>query len=177
MTITRANFEEFCILYGDNELSTEDRRRLEEFVEANPDLRMEFDLWSRVKLTPDNSIRFDLKEMLIESEAELNEDLLLYLDNEMPAELRPEFEEALDLDPEMLNELILFSKTKLDPKEELIEFPHKQSLYRTGERRRVIPIFWQRIAAVAAVLAAITITTVSIYNNRSQEDRQGVAPP
>jgi len=122
-----------------------------------------------VKLTPDSSIRFDLKEMLIESEAELNEDLLLYLDNEMPAELRPEFEEALDLDPEMLNELILFSKTKLDPKEPLIEFPHKQSLYRTEERRRVIPIFWQRLAAVAAVLATIIITTVSIYNNRTAD--------
>ncbi len=170
MTITRDNYEEFFILYGDNELSSEDRRKVDEFLRVNPDLQMEFDLFSSIKLSPDSSIRFDLKEMLMQSEATSNESLMLYIDDEMDADERQAFEQMISTDEETLIELDRFAKAKLDPSETMV-FPYKESLYRTEkEKTRVIPIFWKRMLAVAAVLAAVTITTVKLYQGRQDVD-------
>jgi anti-sigma factor RsiW len=39
MKIDRHNYEEYFILYMDNELSSDDRGQVEEFIQKNPDLK------------------------------------------------------------------------------------------------------------------------------------------
>ncbi len=65
MNINRHNYEEYFILYMDNELSSDDRRKVELFVKENPDLQEELDLLMQTQLIPDNSFVFDGKEQLL----------------------------------------------------------------------------------------------------------------
>lgn len=68
MEINRNNYEEFFLLYVDNELPAGERREVEEFVHANPDLKVEFDLLSDTVLVADNNIVFEEKEALYKEE-------------------------------------------------------------------------------------------------------------
>jgi hypothetical protein len=67
MNITRNNYEEYFILYMDNELTSEDRRQVELFVEGNPDLQEELNLLKQTQLVPDSSFVFADKEQLLKT--------------------------------------------------------------------------------------------------------------
>ena len=65
MNINRHNYEEFFLLYADNELPADQRRAVEDFVDQNPDLKEEFNLLNELHLEPDTTIFFDHKESLL----------------------------------------------------------------------------------------------------------------
>jgi hypothetical protein len=67
--IDRNNYEEYFILYMDNELPVADKQMVELFMQENPDLKEELDLLMQFKLAPDNTIVFEGKEMLMKDEA------------------------------------------------------------------------------------------------------------
>ena len=58
MNINRNTYEEFFLLYVDNELSQAERRQVEAFIEENPDLRPELDMLHDVVLRPEESTRY-----------------------------------------------------------------------------------------------------------------------
>ena len=64
MNINRHNYEEYFILYMDNELGSEDRRQVEAFVQQNPDLKEELDNLLQYKLAPDTDIVLQEEELL-----------------------------------------------------------------------------------------------------------------
>jgi len=68
MQINRHTYEEFFLLYADNELSTSEKKSVEEFVEQNPDLADEFSLMLETVMQPDESIIFENKELLLKEE-------------------------------------------------------------------------------------------------------------
>src|SRR5689334_11723195 len=118
--ITRHNYEEFFILYMDNELSSEDRRMVEAFVTQHPDLKEELDLLSHYKLEPDTSIVFNGKDELMKVNGETpvtltnyEEWLLLYIDNELNAGQREAVEKFLADNPAIQAEFDILAKTKL----------------------------------------------------------------
>ena len=70
MNINRHNYEEYFILYMDNELSSDDRRMVEAFIVQHPDLKEELELLQQFKLEPDTAITYNGKEELMKLNGE-----------------------------------------------------------------------------------------------------------
>jgi hypothetical protein len=77
---------------------------------------------------------------------------LLYLDGELPLADRLAVEKFLSVHSDLQREFVLLQQTILQPAD--ILFDHKESLLRKEEKRRVIPVYWMRRAAVIALLLA-----------------------
>jgi hypothetical protein len=170
MNINRNNYEEYFILYLDNELSSEDRSEVEAFSQENPDLKAELDMLLQSKLMPDADITYANKELLMIrnsssiSIANHEEWLLSYIDNELTEEERKDVEKFVAANPAVQTELNLLQQVKLQP--EAIVFPDKESLYHKEERPRVVAIRWWRMAAAAVLLLGISTTAVVLVNNK-----------
>lgn len=178
MSINRHNYEEFFILYMDNELSSEQRREVEQFVQANADLKEELDMLQQSKLIMDDTIIFDDKELLLKPAGHIDltnyeEWLLLYTDNELDAEQKRAVERFAASHPSVSEELNILQKSRLQP--ETIIFPDKASLYRKEERTRsVVMMRWTRIAVAAVLLFAVSIGGF-VFINRNNEGTAGPA--
>lgn len=180
MNIDRHNYEEFFILYLDNELSPAERKAVELFVQENPDLAEEFSLLQQTRFDADPAFVFEGKEVLMKpvnaqeiTPGNYEEWLLLYIDNELNPGQRAAVEAFAATRPAIKEELEVLQKTKLQP-ETQIAFPFKESLYRKEEKARVISFRWWRIAAAAAVLFAVgTIGFYAINNNKTSTEGNG----
>lgn len=172
MKIDRHNYEECFILYMDNELSSDDRRRVEEFIQQNPDLKEELDILFQYKMTPDTTIVFDGKDELVKqagvsaaiSLANYEEWLVMYLDGELNTAEQNETEQFIRQHPSIKKDLVILQKTKLQPG--AIVFPGKESLYRRTEKVKVIAFNWRRIAVAAILLIALSTTALLFFNNK-----------
>lgn len=177
MNINRHNYEEFFILYLDNELSGDKRSEVELFVQANPDLEEEFNMLLQSRFVTDNDVVFENKELLLQSTHEIGitnyeEWLLLYVDNELSPEDRTAVEKFTNDYPPARQELMLLEKCKL-PHESIV-FPDKESLYRKEETsRRVVALRWTRMAVAAAILFAISISVFLIFSGNNKPHTDG----
>ena len=180
MMITRHNYEEYFILYMDNELSSDDRRLVETFVQQHPDLKEELDLLLQYKLLPDTDIVFEgKKELMVPiavgidgntpiSVTNYEEWMILYLDNELSVKQKLSVEQFIATNPSVNKEFAFLQHTKLQSEE--IIFPDKASLFRREEKVRPIPVRWWRVAAAAVFLLGIGITTAIVVNKKSPAD-------
>lgn len=62
--ITTNNYEEYFVLYADDELNAEQQKEVEDFIAAHPQKKAELTLLQRVKLQPHNAIVFANKDSL-----------------------------------------------------------------------------------------------------------------
>jgi hypothetical protein len=167
INITRDNYEEYFLLYIDDELSATEKKMVDNFVLVNPDLSEEFDLLKGTKLDGD-SILFGNKESLLSSRFEMDavdESLLLFLDNELDEKERSRVEFELQNNPNYYNGYQQLKSAKLDPLTENITCPFKNELYHSESNRRFV---WLRIAAVAILLIGAG-TLVILNTNRNVE--------
>jgi len=168
MDINRHNYEEYFILYMDNELSSDDRSQVEDFVQKHPDLKEELDLLLQYKMEPDPDIVFNGKEELMHGEyspvsrSNYEEWFVLYMDNELNAEQKKAVELFVAGHPSLKEELALMQRTQLQS--EKIIFPNKESLYK--RTTPIISIRW-KIAAAAILLFAIATTLFITLNKKS----------
>jgi len=168
MKIDRHNYEEYFLLYVDNELNPDQKKQVDAFVSENPDLEEELVMLQQSKLIPDDSIIYDGKEKLMRQETGIElsnyqEWLLLYVDNELTTEQKFEVEKFAAEHDHVSEELNLFRQAKLDAEEKII-FIDKDSLYRT-EKVRVISMRWVRVAAAAVLILGGGFGVYSIINN------------
>lgn len=181
MNINRNNYEEFFLLYADNELPADQRRAVEDFVEQNPDLKEELNLLNELRLEPDTTIFFDNKESLLQpvsfkdDAAPITEDeekILSFIDLELSAAETTELKQKLAENPALRTELELFTKTKLRPDMSVV-FPDKSLLYRSSqEKTRVIRMTWVRVAVAASIILA----TGLLWFNNSVDETAGTGP-
>jgi anti-sigma factor RsiW len=148
--LTRDNYEETFLLYVDNELTPEQRQAVEAFVLLHPDLKEELDLLCGTRL-PIEAVSYQNTESLLADSMKVNtvdESLLLYIDNELPAWEKEAVEAQLQKDAAFATQHALLLKTKLQP--DVISYPHKKELYRHTEKR-IVP-YWLRAAAVVLLM-------------------------
>ena len=179
MSINHHNYEEYFILYMDNELSNDDRCMVETFVQQNPHLKEELDLLFQYKLTPDSSVIYNGKEDLMKvnpafggksSDAPVTltnceEWLVLYMDNELTASQKATVDKFLAANPSVKEEFALLQRTQIQP--EVMFFSDKAVLYRTEEKTKPAPVSSWRLAAAAVLLLGIGITTAILINKKS----------
>ncbi|HRH61024.1 MAG TPA: hypothetical protein PL045_10670 [Chitinophagaceae bacterium] len=151
--IHRNNYEEFFLMYVDDELTAQQRTAVELFVMENPDLAAEFHLMQQTKLPADDTFVFAGKESLMKASDGISmenyeEYFLLYIDNELDEKKRKETELFVLQHPQLQEAFTLLKQTVLE--KEKIVFENKDVLYQ--RERRVIPLVWQRIAVAASFI-------------------------
>jgi hypothetical protein len=151
-SIHRNNYEEFFILYMDNELDVQGSKMVEAFLAANPDLKVEFEGLMSTKL-PAEEYRFDKKELMAENMklSSVDERLLLYIDGELTANERTlvELELLSDNTYQLQHRLLL--QTKLDSSD-IIVYPDKKELYHPTANP-IVSRQWMKIAAAVLIIA------------------------
>ena len=181
MQIDRHNYEEYFILYMDNELGSDDRRQVENFIQKHPDLKEELEILLQYKMVPDSSIVFyDKEELMIHDDdspitmANYEERLTMYIDNELTPKQRTAVEQFIATNTLVKKELEILQQTKLQPEE--IIFTNKESLYRREEKVRMISMRWWRIAAAAVLILTIGTTAIIVLNKKSLDTGIVIAP-
>ena len=164
MQISRHNYETFFLLYVDKELSAAERKAVEVFVKQNPDLQTELILLQQTVVKPDDIV-LDKKDWLYMEEdiTALQENLLLYADDELNGADKKTIEAVLATDKTAQTEWAILQQTKLQP-DMAVVFADKQSLYRK-EPARVLAFTWWRVAAAAVLLGFGIWTGISVYKN------------
>lgn len=181
MKIDRHNYEEFFILYWDEELIASQKQAVENFVKENADLQEEFRILGETRFTPDKNVQLEEKEFLLNKSfiniTNYEEQLLNYIDDELSVDERKEIKRSAAKYPTIQKELALLQKTKLQPEGEVI-FPDKSTLYRREEnadsyRHRVLSMTWFRVAVAAAIILIAGFVTLRLVNT----NKSGDAPP
>lgn len=169
MNINRYNYEEYFLLYTDNELNVAERQAVEQFIEENPDLERELLLFRQTSFRPDDSIVFNSKEILLRSLSGENfinsincEQLcVLYGDDELTNQEKAGVEQFVYDNPEYQESFELMQSVKLTP-DSSITFPNKKCLYRREKNTKPVLFTWWRMAAAAVILL---ITSTLWLNN------------
>ena len=164
MNINRHNYEEFFLLYVDKELSAADRKAVEVFVQANPDLEEELLMLQQSIVLPD-VVSFDTKQSLLKEESitALQESLLLLADDELPETEKNKLLSLLSTDAIAAKEWDILQQTKLQP-DDAVVFADKSSLYRK-EPAEVVRMKWWRVAAAAIFIGLGIWGGLMVYNN------------
>jgi tellurite resistance protein len=178
MQVDRHNYEEYFLLYADDELGAEERKAVEQFATANPDLAAELDILLQSRLTPDHIVVFENKGQLIKEEkisfidlTNYEEYLLSYIDNELNPDETSELEIFLSSHPRFKEELTVLQQAKLQADQSIV-FPGKESLYQKEEPVRTSPFiirmnFW-KIAVAATLILAMSIGALTIiFKNKN----------
>ncbi len=171
MNINRNNYEEYFLLYADNELSVAEKNMVDAFVAANPDLGEELLMLQQSILKPD-IVEFPGKEILVRPQpvdAVIEEKLLLLLDNELPENEKKEMLQLTTTDKAVKEEWDLLQQTKLAAIDKII-FENKPLLYR--KETKVVAFPWRRVAAAAILIGFGLWGTVS-YLNRNEQNATG----
>lgn len=173
--ITLQNYEEAFVLYVDNELDAAGRKAVEAFAVLHPHLGDELQALMATQLTADETIFFN-KEDLLSPAMKLNavdEDLLLYVDHELPRSGRQRIEQKIETDHDYASQHALLMKAKLDPAE-AVPHPAKKELYRHSERV-VAMRTWLRVAVAAVLLLSGGL--FFLKNDKPVESSVVVNPP
>ena len=173
MNINRNNYEEYFLLYVDNELSSVDREAVEVFVMQNTDLRVELNMLQDTVLRADKKVSFFNKAELMKSSAPANpvnetnyeEYFILYGDDELSNEEKDFVEQFVYRHPQHQSAFELLQEIRVTADTSIV-FPDKQSLYRSEKDERVIVMRWWRIAAAAVILLFLGVATWMYIGNK-----------
>jgi anti-sigma factor RsiW len=158
MHIDRNNYEEFFLLYADQELNPADRAAVEAFVLVHPDLKAELDTILQTLLPQETVAVFSDKESLFRTTETTLVNItnyeaffVRYADDELSNEEKAATELFVYKHPECQEDFELIQQARLSADASIL-FPDKNILYRTSDRKKPVVQLWMRYAAAAILL-------------------------
>lgn len=178
MEVNRHNYEEYFLLYIDNELSVAERNAVDVFVEQNPDLRPELEALQQSLFLPEEKIVFPGIAGLLKNENELTinagnseEYFVLYHDGELTASEEKLVEEFVQQNPQHKVDFELVQKARVEA-DKAIVFENKEVLYKHEKSEKVVYFAWLRWSAAAAVIVIaglLWFNKSSLFSGKSAE--------
>ena len=169
MNINRNNYEEYFLLYADNELSPIERKVVEIFLQENVDLKEEFLMIKMTVNSPEKEVKLMDKSFLSKKESSfINENnyqeiLILYFDNELSISQKAEVENFVTENLKYKTEYELIGKAKLISDNSIV-YSDKKQLYRKEKPGRVIPLTLLKAMAAAVFMGFGLWITISYFN-------------
>ena len=170
MKINTNNYVEFFIDFFDGNLNDADTALLFTFLDANPDLKAEFDAFEMHTLQPDTQTILENKEELKKPAITLENYqtyLVADLENDLDSHGKQQLDYFIGKNPHAQFEAQLFNKTKLHAGTEV--FDQKEKL----KRPIVIPFYAQykyQLAVAAAVAILLLFSQVFFNVNETQNN-------
>ena len=172
MNIDRNNYEEYFLLYADNELTDSEKVEVMMFLKNNRDLEEEFSTINYTVSRPDTSIHLSDKSFLFKKSEEpfitqknYEEIFVLYHDNELTNEQRLETQKFLGVNATLKEEFNLIGLARLTP-ESSVSYPDKKDLYKKEKDGKVIPLFWKLMAAALFIGFGLWMLQAYFNNNK-----------
>jgi len=152
MKITRQNYEAYFIDYLEGNLDEQLVDVFIDFLQQNPDLKEELELFSAVTAVPE-SLTFNKKKKLYHEkydlESEFNNAAVANLEGDLSEQETEDFERYVLAHPEKQEDIDLFDKTILKA-DESIRFEKKNKLYKRAAGKTIL-LWSTRVAAVLIV--------------------------
>jgi hypothetical protein len=150
MKINRSNYEAFFLDFHEGNLSEVEKREVIAFVEANPDVKEEFESFNFIFIEKSKDLKFPGKENLKKNSINVNNYktwLVAFVEDDLNQDEKAEVEKFLSENQGYNRELEILRQTKIYP-DYSIRFTGKSSLKKGGV---VVPM-WVRYAAAACVV-------------------------
>ena len=152
MRINRTNYEVFFLDYFEGNLAPDLVEELMAFLEAEPELKAEFDEFEMVSLQGTDQLAFEGKASLRRGEVTTHNYewyFAAFAENDLKPEELAAVESFVASNPQMQRELQLMLKTRLQPNENIV-FPGREGL----KRQKIVPLYGKilRYGAAAAVI-------------------------
>ncbi len=169
MHINRSNYEQYFLLYADNELSVSDKESVEAFVRENIDLKDDFLITQLTVSSPDEAIKLRDKSFLLKKESAFitennyEEIFILYYDGELTDEQKKETELFAERNIKFKKKFELIGKAKLIANDS-VAYPQKKQLYRRERHSFLIQPIWTKITAAAILIGFVLWVSVSYFN-------------
>ncbi|RIJ48674.1 hypothetical protein D1614_09070 [Maribellus luteus] len=152
MKITRQNYEAYFIDYLEGNLDEQLVDVFIDFLQQNPDLKEELELFSAVTAVPE-SLTFNKKKRLYHEkydlESEFNEAAVARLEGDLSAQEMLDFDAYVLSHPEKQEDIDQFDKTRLKA-DESIRFEKKNKLYKRAAGKTLL-LWSTRVAAILIV--------------------------
>lgn len=152
MKITRQNYEAYFIDYLEGNLDEQLVDVFIDFLQQNPDLKEELELFSAVTAVPE-SLTFNKKKTLYHEkydlESEFNEAAVARLEGDLSEQEIHDFDAYVLSHPEKQEDIDLFDKTQLKA-DESIRFEKKNKLYKRAAGKTLL-LWSTRVAAILIV--------------------------
>lgn len=160
MKINRNNYEAYFLDYVEGNLDAALINDFIDFLQQNPDLKKELELFETISLSP-KDVSFNKKEKLYkekyDAEKVFNRAAVANLENYISDNEKTDFENYILAHPEKKKDLALFEHTKLQADESII-YRGKKKLYKQPLQKVIL--FWTGRVAAVLILAFAVFTLV-----------------
>ena len=121
--INRSNYEQYFLDFHEAALDVATEKELSSFLEANPDLREEFESFIEVKIEPELNVflsdKAGLHKGLITAQNHTTR-LIAYLENDLDEFEKLSVEKYLGHNQDAIKELVILKKTKIQPEHNIV---------------------------------------------------------